>query len=89
MTPATFAFQELFLGDSFFALCCREVRLRENIVHCMHDATADILALTLGTLCNTNKVIDKDINMCDRSSVFRERDTIFSLWQGQCEVCEL
>ena len=38
----------------------------------MHDATADIFAPALGTLCNTNKVIDKDVHMCNRTSVFRK-----------------
>ena len=89
LAPSAFAFQELFLRDGFLSLCCREVRLRESIIHCMHDATADIFAPALGTLRNTDKVVHKDIHMCDGSSVFHERDTIFRLRQRQCELCEL
>ena len=89
MTPSAFAFQELFLGDGFFSLCHREVWLRENVIHCMHDATADIFAPALGTLHDTNKVIDKDVHMCDRSSVFGKQDMIFRLQQRQWELCEL
>ena len=79
LAPSAVAFQELFLGDGFLSLCCCEVWLRENIVHCVHDAAADILALALGALHNTNEVIHKDIHMCDRASVFREQGTIFRL----------
>ena len=89
MTPSALTSQELFLGDGFLSLCCHEVWLRENIIHCMHDATADIFAPVPGTLRNTNEVVNKDIYMCNRSSVFRERDTIFGLRQRQCELCEL
>ena len=55
----------------------------------MHDATSDIFALVLGPLHNANEVINKDIHMCDGSSLFRERDTIFRLRQGGCKLCEL
>ena len=55
----------------------------------MHDATSDIFALALGPLHNANEVINKDIHMCDRSSVFCKRDTIFRRRQGGCELCQL
>ena len=89
MAPSAVAFQELFLRDSFLPLCCRQVWLEENVVHCMHDAMADIFALAPGALRNINKVIHKDIHVCDRASVFHEWGKIFRLQQTQCEVCEL
>ena len=89
LTPSTFTFQELLLSYGFLMFHCHRVRLGEDIVHCMHDTPPDILAPAPRALCNTDKVDNKNINVCDGPSMFHERDMILGLWQWQCKLCEL
>ena len=89
LTPSAFAFEELLLGDGFLAVHGREVPLGKNLVHSVHDATSHIGALAPGTLRNANKVVHKDIDMSDGSSVPCEWGPIFGLRERPRELYKL
>ena len=60
---------------------CVRISLGEYQVHSAHDATPDVVALTLRALSKANEVIDEDINMCNRPQKGLQGGTVARLWQ--------
>ena len=85
LTPSSFSFQQHLFRYGLFLLQCHCIWLHEDFVHCMHDTLAGISAAAPRALCDPDKVINKNVHMCDRSLVSHEQSMVLRLWQQPWE----
>ena len=81
LVPTSIPFSKFLLQYGFLSVHVVCIPLGKYLVHGVHDAEPDVVALVLGPLSKPNKIIDEDINVCDQPQEDLKGGMDSRLWQ--------